>query len=488
MEDEQDGLDRAVGSAVVSLAPFSPSKSQSPRRISSRFKHPTRPIPAQRQLTWFSLQGRLIGVQEATSARNVGNNLSRGEAVAWELFSPMHRVLIVAVVAVATADLKKTRQIFQLRRSVELRDQVLSTMQQKLDDLCEQMNSMKDQADTGTDRLLLKNNGNDCGATELCSCGCQIHKLNHESPVPKPNWNPLIESKKSTSEKESSRDEIFKVPNVNATEQEERRMSDLSDWCSSVTSSADIQLNTLAIEHDIYNLQKACEEKDATIKELAAIACASDTAGSEDCPSFFLAFTVTEYSLLDVVSVFCGSQRISELEDIIRRKNMIISKVKKDMMVLEQKVLHLTRLRRPSFSASNSNNMQPPVMAQNLLYDMDSSTSPSSSDSDCPVNARGRRGSIDHENQNIRCEDDLPARKTQLPPSERTPIPLPKSTNGHLKQRAVSPLKENSMNQGAYTTMGLRPRQLASSVADSKRTRRRTQSSSKDTAPQKRWV
>lgn len=62
-----------------------------------------------------------MGAEEASSARAIGGGLSPDEAVAWELFSPIHRILVVAVVAVAAANSKKNRQIFQLRKSVELR-------------------------------------------------------------------------------------------------------------------------------------------------------------------------------------------------------------------------------------------------------------------------------------------------------------------------------------------------------------------------------
>lgn len=62
-----------------------------------------------------------MGAEEASSATTIGGGLSPGEAVAWELFSPMHRILVVAVVAVAAANSKKNRQIFRLRKSVELR-------------------------------------------------------------------------------------------------------------------------------------------------------------------------------------------------------------------------------------------------------------------------------------------------------------------------------------------------------------------------------
>ncbi|KAI4322070.1 hypothetical protein L6164_021793 [Bauhinia variegata] len=98
-------------------------------------------------------------------------------------------------------------------------------------------------------------------------------------------------------------------------EQEERRMPDLSDWASSVTSTADIQ-------------------------------------------------------------------RVAELEDIICRKNTTITKLKKDLGTLEQKIVHLSRLGRPSFSASDSDGGELLHSRDNILYDMESTTSASSSDSD----------------------------------------------------------------------------------------------------------
>ncbi|KAL6552102.1 hypothetical protein OROGR_008256 [Orobanche gracilis] len=85
--------------------------------------------------------------------------LSAKEAVAWELFTPIQRVLTVAVVAAAAADnSKKIKQISRLQNSVELRDQVLLGMQQKLDNLHEQVNYFKDQPEvrTQTDVFLTK--------------------------------------------------------------------------------------------------------------------------------------------------------------------------------------------------------------------------------------------------------------------------------------------------------------------------------------------
>ncbi|PSR95395.1 Spindle pole body component like [Actinidia chinensis var. chinensis] len=197
-------------------------------------------------------------------------------------------------------------------------------MQQQLDNLCEQVNFFKDQPGTWDDTTFAKNNDflfNEQFASEKAisvAHGCWL------SDQHQPNDPTSISMVKASSGEETLK---YKIPLSNVAEPEERRMSDLSDWASSVTSSVDIQLNTLAIEQDIYNLKKECEEKDATTKELSTFLQSSEVA---------------------------GSKRIAELEDIIRRKNMRITKLKKDMLVLEQKVVHYTRLRRPS-SASSSN-------------------------------------------------------------------------------------------------------------------------------------
>ncbi|KAJ6713370.1 hypothetical protein OIU79_009374 [Salix purpurea] len=95
-------------------------------------------------------------------------------------------------------------------------------------------------------------------------------------------------------------------------------------------------MNSFAIDQDISNLKRECEEKDATIKDLTGILQSNNMA---------------------------GSKRIQELEDIVCRKNTMITRLRKDMMVLEQKTV------------------------RNIVYDMDSTASPSSSDSDSsPVN------------------------------------------------------------------------------------------------------
>ncbi|KAJ6387838.1 hypothetical protein OIU77_026411 [Salix suchowensis] len=338
----------------VTLTPFPPiSTPSSGRRISSQFT-PSRAVPLTRRLARVSLQGRLVDAEEASSAKAIG--LSWEAGVAWELFTPAQRFLIVAVIGVAVSESKKNRIINQLKKSVELRDQVLSSMQQKLDDLCDQLSSIKNQAGTKANASFNNSKNieppcNDvfgCDKIKFVDCGCWHCDQHHDL---------LAGLMGSSVVKLSKGDEVlqYKMPFINEVEQEERRMSDLSDWASSVTSAAEMQMNTYAIDQDAINLKRECEEKDATIKELNSILQTNNMA---------------------------GSKRIAELEDIIRRKNTMITRLRKDMMVLEQKVVQLTRLRRPSSSLSVSDGLELPLMVDNVIYDMDSTTSPSSSDSD----------------------------------------------------------------------------------------------------------
>ncbi|XP_020111851.1 uncharacterized protein LOC109726586 [Ananas comosus] len=458
MDADEDALGLGSSSAPsapgrVSLPPFSPNLPfPSPRRLSSRFSQPSRPAPpARRNPAWVSLQGRLVGAEEATSARFAAPGLSRHEAAAWELFSPLHRVLIVAVVATATWRSERSRKVAQLQRSIDLRDEVLLSMQQKLDDLCEEMNSLQDQSvkcNSKSVRLIVD--------TKLEEEGDKFSsfmpKLNRESGI-----TPLS-MLKDVNGTESLKDEKFEIVATNLVEQEERRMSDLSDFCWSVTSSVDNQLNSLAVDQEFYNLRKECEEKDATIKELSAAA---------------------------QVSSIAASKRIAELQEIVKRKNMIISKLKKDMMFLEQKVVVLTRMKRASSVASKSNNTPLPVMASNILYDM-SSTSPSSSDSESPKAPMERitEASVDY---NTPKQEVYAAIGSQRQPIGKTLVSSCKSSDRNLKQRSVSPLQENQLIEKAETTPLMRQRKSASSGGDYKRTKRSIQQEAKSTA-QRRWV
>ncbi|XP_023733224.1 uncharacterized protein LOC111881067 [Lactuca sativa] len=417
MEDADDEINFRASSYApppppwISLSPFPSQVSPSPRRLSSNFTPPTQPVRAAKQLAWVSLQGRIVGAEEASSSKAIGGGLSPDEAIAWELFSPMHRVLIVAIIAVAAANSKKNKQIIQLTKSVEIRDQVLLGMQQKLENLCEQVNYFKDQPDTSSYNF------------KFSSCGCRLcnhHQLPSQS----------IEADSNSIVKSVDDEDMIKckIPPQIEMEPEERRMSDLSDWAPSVSSTVDAQWNTSSIEQDFGNTREEYEDKDALINELSA-------------------FIHTTESF--------GSKRISELEDIIRHKNMIITKLRKDMVVLEQKVIHLTRLRRSSTSKSNSSSKKLPAMTDNLVYDMDSTTSPSSSDSDCstkkikPVFLLKNEKQVHYvKNENVQRDSNSSRGKekneerkfsdkfTQKPP------------------RPVSPLKEKSMNQQSNSGSG----------------------------------
>ncbi|KAI9194280.1 hypothetical protein LWI28_004702 [Acer negundo] len=464
-EDDQDlAFCSSYPPFMVSLAPFSLSTpSSSTRRLSSHFSPPTHPVSSsERRLAWVSLQGRLVNAEEASSARAIKGGLRREEAAAWELFTPIQRFLIVAVIGVAVAESKKNRVISQLRKSVEFRDQVLLSMQQKLDNLCEQLYFVKDQpgikANVSSNRkaesLIDESFGQD--KINFVDCGCWLCDQHHD----------LNELAGHSVMKTSGGDEMhqYKMNHATETEQEERRMSDLSDWASSVTSTAEIQ--SFAIEQDFFNLRKECEEKDATIKELT---------------TFIQSSNVT------------GSKRVSELEEIIRRKNMIITRLKKDMVVLEQKVVQLTRLQRPSSSASasasasSSKCWQLPVMADNLLYNMDSTTSPSSSDSDSPPKNRPEAPVAKHRDSLLQ-NGEFASTSNQKSAPPKVSSSFVKPTDRHTKSRSVSPLKERSTNQNSITLSSLRQKQL-SARGDLKKSRRRTQSTtSKDAAQQKRWV
>ncbi|WJZ88572.1 hypothetical protein VitviT2T_007854 [Vitis vinifera] len=449
MEEDDFGLaPTAPAPALVSLLPFSPSVSPSPRRLSSNFTQPSRPVRAARQLAWVDLRGRLVGAEECSSARAIGSGLRREEAVAWELFSPIHRILIVAVIAVAATESKKNHRIMQLNKSVQTRDQVLLSMQQKLDSLCEQVNSIKDQPDM----LLIKNvllPSSEVFASDklkLVGCGCRLCDQHLGLS------NDLMDNLVS---KTSSEDEIFKYKME--AEQEERRMSDLS-WISSVTSSIEIQSTS---EQDICNLKRQCEERDATIKELSAFVHSSNIA---------------------------GSKRISELEDIIRRKNSTIIKLKKDLVTLEQKVVQLSRLRRPSFSATSPKSRQIPLLADNLLYDMDSTTSPSSSsDSDCaPENSR--QPPVAKIQEIPAHNSDFVSRRIQKSARAKTSGSLVMPTDWHTKSRPSSPLQEKMMNQTSDAVSSFKPKQLLPPNGGVTKSRRRAQIRSNDVVPQKKWV
>ncbi|QCE09166.1 hypothetical protein DEO72_LG10g385 [Vigna unguiculata] len=425
--------------------------SASRRRLSASFVERSRPVSSEKPMAWLSLQGRLLNADEASSARTIGGGLSAEQALAWNLFPPIHRFLVVAVIGAAVARSRKDLRICHLEKSVELRDQVLSSMQQKLDTLCELVNNSKEYSATkkscDKDVELQLNETFGTEKVKPVDCGCW-HCEQHSA---------FFNDGASVARNSGANEVLqYKTPFPNE-DQEERRMSDMSDWASSVTSSADIQLNNLAVEQDIYNLRKDCEEKDITIKELTTVLNSNEVA---------------------------NYKRIAELEDIIRRKNTTITKLKKDMSVLEQKVVQLTRLRRPSYSPSGSNDSPlPRIMIDNLLYDMESTTSSSSSDSDSSSVVKESNLSAE-----IVSKQDSASKIDQ----KLTPRKISSSSGRvferHSKSRSISPRKEVSSSQKSNAAYYSSVQKQLSARGDLKKTRRRSLNGDKSTTAHKRWV
>lgn len=124
-------------------------------------------------------------------------------------------------------------------------------------------------------------------------------------------------------------------------------------------------------------------------------------------------------------------------------------------------------------------------MADNLLYDMDNSTSPSSSDSDSSP------GNQPHFPRAKSCE--IPVQKAEralkgLPKLEQPKGPsLLANTRYHNQNsQPASPLKEKSLNQLASTDSNSR-RNVTSSVSEHAKSRRQV-ARSKNSLTRKRWA
>ncbi|KAM7277960.1 hypothetical protein ACFE04_005094 [Oxalis oulophora] len=399
----------------------------------------------------------MVNTEDSSSARAINKcGFTRDQALAWDLFTPYQRFLIVAVIGVAVAESKKNGVIQQLQKSVELRDHVLSSMQGKLDKLCEELYN----ANANVKDVMMVESGNKRNSfdkiaelpwtepfgsdkVQFVDCGCWLCDQHHDLSCDlKGN---------STLKGSSGGEEILRYKLNSDVEPEERRMSDLSDWASSATSFAEIQMNSFVTEQDLCNLKKENEEKDATINELTTILRSSNVA---------------------------GSKRIAELEDIIRRKSSTITRLKKDMMVLDQKLVQFTRDRRPSSTSGSTlahsmDTWQRPLMLDNLVYDMDSTTSPSSSDSDSTPNNKPQ---IPAFKAGVQLGNSISTRNKKPPtPPKYSSIPLT-PPNEQVTSRPVSPLTEISANRPP-----LRQKQLLAN-GEHKSSRRRTQSANK------RWV
>ncbi|KAG2244785.1 hypothetical protein Bca4012_024312 [Brassica carinata] len=417
--------------ASVHLSPFF-SLAPPPPSARLHFTRRTQPLQSSR----YNNSLRCL-LDDASSARSIGGGLSRDETLAWELFTPYQRVMIVAVIGAAAAESKKNDVIRQLQKSVDLRDQVLSGMQQKLDDLCQQLTLAKvSDHDDDLESKFKEKFGSE--NVKFLECGCWLCDQHHHSPPA------AIQDKVPTNL-------------VVDAEQEERRMSYLSDWCSSVTSAAELHFDNLSLDQDMLSLRKECQEKDATIKDLT--------------------------SFLQLTNKAC-SKRETELEEIVRRKKTVIKKLKRDVLVLEEKVTQLTRLQRSSYSATIPNTYEFPMRVDNLLYDMDVSTSSSSSDSDTPANTPRRTVCEDAPVVSIKEEPSALVQTHKSAPA-KSMASLVKSVK---PPSVVSPLT-TTRKPVAASSSASRMRG-ASSAGDSKKHRRPIQVAPRasSSGSHKRWV
>ncbi|CAL5082079.1 unnamed protein product [Urochloa decumbens] len=415
--------------------------------LASRFREPAAP----RRHAWVSLHGHLVGAEEASSAASAAPGLSQDEAVAWELFSPIHRVLLVATVAAASSRSHAARRIEQLQRSINLRDEVLEGMQQKLDDLLVEMNSLQQQYVKCDNYISSEREKDGNAGSKKVGDGeeskCCVCTRPEAAATPQ----------KAKDHRGTDDGAVVERSSLSFMDHEERRMSDLSDFCWSVASSVDNQINGdnqlsfLAADQQWYNLQKECEEKDATIKELAAAAHASSTA---------------------------DAKRIAELQEVLKRKNMVISKLKKDMAALKQMVVEFSRAKRAS-SAISPICTDLPVMSNNVLYDM-SSSSPSSSDSESPV---APRKYLDERLVDITPGDSDSNGSCEISAAK---ISRPSKSFSH-KLRSTSPLKEIRINPKVETNAFGRQKQPTPSTGDFKKIRRQSQQDSRNKAA-RRWM
>lgn len=203
-------------------------------------------------------------------------------------------------------------------------------------------------------------------------------------------------------------------------------------------------------------------------------------------------------------------------------------------------VVQLTRQQRSSSSvptsaseASDSNCWQLPAMVNNVIYDIDSTTSPSSSDSDSPsknrlvaikqIVASDRQLASDRavatdppvvpvakfqdtplRNSAAKFQasppqspvakfQDIPLQRGQLASTSRQRSVSPKVSSsllkpmGRSKKPQSSPLGETPTNQKSRTTSSLRQKQ-SPFRGEFKKARRQPLTASKDAAPPKRWA
>lgn len=519
---------------------------------------------------WFSLDGRLLNAESATSRDRIGGDLSCEEALAWGGFSPLQRVLIVAIAAAAAANSKKGVEIKPAERSFDDRDQALNLMRHKLNNLWDRISSLHDQSGlrnasgcetrgqgdidvlrswkgkTGNaEKIPLESTHAPCaaailelkrrtehmiekevsnvmvafasvlekvealeiyGSTQegrqnkaqgvalgdlktsvekasaqitslqmslsdiwhallpeaLCAINISPSELEHyldkakkESSMLFPSrrfniqaWRQWLNTQEHASEAtfipvlqdETGDDAFFKML-LNATEQEERRFSDISDWSASVTSFSDNNIwhsaeadvasaigaagkssmdkiaepldvqnpgfndysQEVAMEKSLGELEiastkvanlesqltslkeylKVCETKRKDAEEKLAeavqqgiknrlnfaakeeeIACLWKECKQKDA-------ALKEITLAAQKSKDTSDKRLAVMEDICKKKNASIMRLKEDMIAMEEKVSEVMRRQTPPSSKCNSECSLPLVISNNFLFDME---------------------------------------------------------------------------------------------------------------------
>lgn len=152
-----------------------------------------------------------------------------------------------------------------------------------------------------------------------------------------------------------------------------------------------------------------------------------------------------------------------------------------------KQVVHLSRLQRPSFTSSSASARKLPLMTDNLIYDMDSTTSPSSSDSDCAPRNKPQAPVAKSQKIPVQKNSSCSSMGDQKLSNAKNSNVVVKSSEGHQRSRPGSPLKEKSLNQKSDSESFPRSKQPLSAGGNLK-TRRRPPTRPKDATLQKRWT
>lgn len=133
--------------------------------------------------------------------------------------------------------------------------------------------------------------------------------------------------------------------------------------------------------------------------------------------------------------------------------------------------------------------MRSPVLADNLLYDMDSTTSPSSSsDSDGAPENRSRQLPVGQIQETpAQNSEFVVARRIQKSAPAKTSSSSVMTTEWRSKSRPSSPLQEMTMNRTPDAVSSFKPRHLLPPCGDVRRSRRQAQNRS-NVVTQKRWM